>query len=89
MARRRRLVLDPRFETPVDTRVLDMVDFGQIARLRRRELGMTQRDVARLTGLSMRLVGEIERGKEHVGAEKLLAILDVLNMTMVVHVEGK
>ena len=89
MARRRRLVLDPRFETPVDTRVLDMADFGQIARLRRRELGMTQRDVARLTGLSMRLVGEIERGKEHVGAEKLLAILDVLNMTMVVHVEGK
>ena len=89
MARRRRLELDPRFETPTDTRVLDMADFGRIARLRRRELGMTQRDVARLTGLSMRLVGEIERGKEHVGAEKLLKILDVLNMTLVVHVEGK
>ena len=44
---------------------------------------------ARLTGFSMRLVGEIERGKEHVAADKLLRLLDVLNMTMTVHVEGK
>ena len=89
MPRRRRIELDPRFETPADTRVITMSDFGSIARLRRRELGLTQRDVAQMCGLSMRLVGEIERGKERVGVEKLLALLDVLNMTMVVHVEGK
>jgi len=37
----------------------------------------------------MRLIGEIERGKEHVATDKILRILDALNMTMMVHVEGK
>ena len=86
---RRRLMLDPRFNTPADTRILQMADFGTLVRLRRKELGMTQRDLSRLTGYSMRLIGEVERGKEHVAADKLLSILDVLNMTMTVHVEGK
>ncbi|MBR3235877.1 MAG: helix-turn-helix transcriptional regulator [Atopobiaceae bacterium] len=86
---RRKLTLDPRFETPPNTRILNMEDMGGLVRLRRRELGMTQADVSRLTGFSMRLVGEIERGKEHVSADKLLRLLDVLNMTMTVHVEGK
>ena len=86
---RRRLALDPRYNTPADTRILQMTDFGALVRQRRKELGMTQRDLSRLTGYSMRLIGEIERGKEHVAADKLLSILDVLNMTMTVHVEGK
>ncbi len=86
---RRKLVLDPRFDTPADTRILTMAEFGSLVRLRRKELGMTQRELARLTGHSMRLIGEIERGKEHVAVDKLLSILDVLNMTMHVHVEGK
>ncbi len=86
---RRRLTLDPRYNTPADTRILRMADFGALVRQRRKELGMTQRDLSRLTGYSMRLIGEVERGKEHVAADKLLSILDVLNMTMTVHVEGK
>ena len=86
---RRRLTLDPRYNTPSDTRILQMTDFGVLVRQRRKELGMTQRDLSRLTGYSMRLIGEVERGKEHVAADKLLSILDVLNMTMTVHVEGK
>lgn len=86
---RRRISLDPRYNTPTDTRILCMAEFGSLVRLRRKELGMTQRDLSRHTGFSMRLIGEIERGKEHVAADKLLAILDVLNMTMIVHVEGK
>ncbi len=86
---RRRLTLDPRYNTPADTRILYMADFGALVRQRRKELGMTQRDLSRLTSYSMRLIGEVERGKEHVAADKLLSILDVLNMTMTVHVEGK
>ena len=86
---RRRLTLDPRYDTPANTRILRMAEFGSLVRQRRKELGMTQRDLARLTSLSMRLIGEVERGKEHVAADKLLTILDVLNMTMVIHVEGK
>ena len=53
------------------------------------ELGMTQRDLSRLTGYSMCLIGEVERSKEHVAADKLLSIPDVLNMTMTGRVEGK
>ena len=87
--RRQAPVLDPRFDTPIDSRILTMQELGQPIRLRRKELKMTQADVSLLTGFSMRLIGEIERGKEHVGADKLLMIFDVLNMTMFVHVEGK
>ena len=87
--RRQAPVLDPRFDTPIDSRILTMQELGQLIRLRRKELKMTQADVSRHTGFSMRLIGEIERGKEHVGADKLLMIFDVLNMTMCVHVEGK
>ena len=86
---RRSLSYDPRFETPANTRILTMADLGELIRLRRRELGMTQADVSRCTGFSTRLIGEIEHGKEHVAADKLLTILDVLNMTMVIHTEGK
>ena len=86
---RRRLTLDPRYNTPADTRVLQMADFGALVRQRRKELGMTQRDLSRLTGYSMRLIGEVERGKEHVAPDKLLSILDVLSMTMTGYVEGK
>jgi y4mF family transcriptional regulator len=86
---RRRLTLDPRYNTPADTRILRMADFGALVRQRRKELGMTQRDLSRLTGYSMRLIGEVERGKEHVAADKLLSILDVLSMTMTGYVEGK
>ena len=87
--RRRKLTFDPRFETPADTRVLRMEELGALIRQRRRELGYTQRDVSNMTGFSMRLIGEVERGKEHVAADKVLVLLDVLNMTMYVHVEGK
>ena len=50
---------------------------------------MTQRDLSRLTGNSMRLIGVVERGKEHVAADKPLSIPDFLNMTMTGRVEGK
>lgn len=86
---RRKLTLDPRYNTPAQTRILEMGSLGKLARLRRRELGLTQADVSDLTGLSKRLIGEIERGKEHVGIDKLLVLFDVLNMTMLVQVEGK
>lgn len=87
--RRRRITLDPRFTTPSDTRVLRMTELGALIRLRRKELGYTQLDVSDMTGFSPRLIGEVERGKEHVGTDKVLRLLDVLNMTMHVHVEGK
>lgn len=86
---RRKLTLDPRFDTAPNTRIVAMDDMGQLIKLRRKELGMTQADLSRLTDFSMRLIGEIERGKEHVATDKILRILDALNMTMMVHVEGK
>lgn len=89
LMRRHKIILDPRFDTAPNTRILTMQEMGKLIRLRRKELGMTQADVSRMTDLSMRLVGEVERGKEHVAADKILRLLDALNMTMIVHVEGK
>ena len=87
--RRRKLTLDPRFATPEDTRILFMDDLGALIRQRRKELGYTQRDVSSMSDLSPRLIGEIEHGKEQVGMDKIIRLLDVLNMTMHVKVEGK
>lgn len=42
--------------------VFDPAEMGKALRLRRRELGLTQRDVATMTGRSLRVIGDIERG---------------------------
>ena len=52
--------------------VYGMVSIGDELRNRRRELGYTQMDVARLCGFSQRLISEIERGRETVAINKVM-----------------
>jgi len=44
--------------------------------------GATQRQVALTTGTSLRLVGEIERGKSTAQIGKVMKIMDVLKISM-------
>ena len=44
-------------------------DFGKRLRVRRRELGITQEDLAAVIGVNRRVVGELERGKGTVRLE--------------------
>lgn len=51
-------------------------------RERRRELGLTQEEVAELGGTSAKFLIDFERGKASVRLDKLDAILDVLGLEL-------
>jgi len=49
---------------------------------RRKELGLTQVEVAELAGVSDRFVMEFERGKPTVRLDKLTAVLEAMGLTL-------
>jgi transcriptional regulator with XRE-family HTH domain len=53
---------------------------GEMIRARRKKLGYTQEYVSEFTGLSPRLIGEIERGKQTTGIQKVINLAMVLGM---------
>lgn len=67
-----RPVLKPRGKAPAKVDVVTAEDLGGLLRARRRELGYTQQQVSQLSGMSQRLVSEIERGRGTVGIQKVL-----------------
>jgi len=44
--------------------ILNSEDLGTIIRKRRKELGLTQTQLAQLSGVGLRFISELERGKE-------------------------
>ena len=59
------------------------VSFAEISktlRERRRELGVSQADLARLSGLSLHGLSDIETGKGNPTMETLLKVLQVLGL---------
>lgn len=57
-----------------------MEQIGRIVRFHRKKAGLTQVDLARLAGVGKTTVFDIEKGKPNVGFDKVLSILDVLNI---------
>ena len=51
-----------------------------VVRQRRRELGITQQDLADLAGVSVRFLRELERGKQSIQLNAFLAVLDALGL---------
>ena len=49
---------------------------------RRKDLGLTQVEVAELAGVSARFVMELEQGKPTVHLDKLSAVLDAMGLTL-------
>lgn len=84
-----RHILDRRFTTPASTTVRSSGDVGKLLRARRRELGLKQEDVAASLGMSPRLIGEVENGKDGVGLLKVLNIAHLLGFDLVLSVRGK
>ena len=70
-------------------RVLDCIQIGSFLRRRRHELGYTQREVAEMLGYSIRLIGELERGRESVGIGRVLAYATGLGIDLTFAVRGK
>lgn len=55
-------------------------ELGQALRARRRDLRLTQQEVADLAEVSVRFLHELERGKPGVRLDKLLAVLRALGL---------
>jgi DNA-binding XRE family transcriptional regulator len=54
--------------------------FGQIVRQRRRQLDMTQHDLARRIGTSVPYIGHLESGKRHPSDRVVLKLAQVLGL---------
>ncbi|MGL5867378.1 MAG: type II toxin-antitoxin system Y4mF family antitoxin [Dermatophilaceae bacterium] len=59
---------------------------GSAIRQRRRDLGLTQAEVADLGAVSVKFVIDLERGKRSVRLDKVADVLDVLGLTLRVEV---
>jgi len=57
-------------------------DLAVAVRARRKDLGLTQVEVAELADVSARFVMELEQGKPTVRLDKLTAVLDAMGLSL-------
>lgn len=65
-------------------RVKNAIDLGAEIKNRRKELGVTQSDLAEKTGLSASFISNIENGKDTAEIGKVMLLLSVLGLNMFV-----
>ena len=60
----------------------DPFELGELIRRRRRELGLTQTDVAEIANTNLRFVSELERGKPTARLENVMRVLATLGIEL-------
>jgi HTH-type transcriptional regulator / antitoxin HipB len=60
----------------------DAQQLGELIRRRRRELGLTQTDVADVADTNLRFVSELERGKPTARLENVMRVLATLGIEL-------
>ncbi|MBP9707332.1 MAG: helix-turn-helix transcriptional regulator [Oligoflexales bacterium] len=70
------------------TKVLKVRDLGLRVREVRKKLDMDQAKTAGLSGVGVRFLSELERGKESVSMEKVLSVLRRLGLELWVAPKG-
>ncbi len=68
--------------------VFTAFDIGTVIRMRRRELGLTQVELADRVGVGITYVSNLENGKETAEIGKALHILSMLGMNLYVEVRA-
>jgi y4mF family transcriptional regulator len=63
-------------------------EIGSVIRAERKALGLTQGDLAAASGVSLRFLSELERGRESAGVGRVLHVLDMLGLEVVVESPG-
>ena len=56
---------------------------GQAIRAERKTLGLTQGDLAAASGVSLRFLSELERGRASAGVGRVLRVLEMLGLDVV------
>ena len=72
----------------VDGKLRDAEDLGAIIRKRRRELGITQVQLAKSCRCSPRFIGELERGVAGGNIKQVLAVCRELGIDLYAKVRG-
>ena len=65
------------------------VDLGTVIRERRKQLALTQLDLAGLSNSGNRFIVEVENGKPSVRLQKVLDLVDLLGLELVVRAKTK
>ncbi len=58
-------------------------ELGAMIRTERKDLGLTQGDLAAACGLSLRFISELERGRATAGIGRVLRVLKMLGLELV------
>ena len=62
--------------------IVDSKSFGIAIRDRRKELGYTQADISKFTGLSVSFLSDLERGKKTAELEKSICLAQYLGLDL-------
>lgn len=68
--------------------VSDLSELGERVRERRLAIGLSQGDLAELTGSTRQWVSRLEQGREGASVKRLLTVFDVLGLDLVVEAPG-
>jgi y4mF family transcriptional regulator len=63
-------------------------DLGRAIRAERQKLGLTQGDLAAASGVSLRFISELERGRTTAGVGRVLRVLKMLGLAVVLESPG-
>jgi y4mF family transcriptional regulator len=68
----------------MEKNIPDVEDLGRVVRDARKEQGLTQEDLAGLTGVGRRFVSDLESGKDTAQIGKVLLVLGALGVGLYV-----
>ena len=66
----------------MNTRIEDPESLGAVIRARRRELGLTQTEIAEVARTTLRFISELERGKKTAQLDGVLRVLAALGIDL-------
>ncbi|MCL2627676.1 MAG: helix-turn-helix transcriptional regulator [Oscillospiraceae bacterium] len=69
-------------------KIFDAVDIGSLIKKKRKELGMTQAQLADMSGNGVRFISELENGKSTMEVGKVLDTLHVLGFDLFASARG-
>ena len=67
-----------------NTKITSVFSLGHQVQQSRRQQGLTQAELAALSGTGTRFVGDFERGKENLSFGKMLQVLSALGLDLYV-----
>jgi len=70
------------------TRVFETADIGSLVKLKRNGLGLTQTQLANVSGTGIRFISDLENGKPTMQIGKVLDILHVLGLDLNISSRG-